>query len=79
MSEQQWRITFPSTLPIRYPETFWAPSRHIARRMATATAVGRSFILEPICPHCDQVIAAGEPLGDDGRYCHPACMHEAVR
>lgn len=75
MSEQQWQVTIRG----RARPRFWSPSRHTARRMAAVEASGRPFILEPICPHCDQVIAAGERLGDDGRYCHPACMHEAVR
>lgn len=79
MSEQQWRLRIGRGRPPMRETTFWSPSQHAARNLAAVEANGRPFILEPICPHCDRVIEAGSPLGDDGRYCHPACMHAAVR
>lgn len=76
MSEQQWRVTIAG----RAGQPFWSPSRHTARNMAAVVAAGRPFVLEPICPRCGQVIAAGTPLsGHDGRYVHPACASGAVQ
>ena len=77
MSEQQWRLVLGRGLNQR-SSVFWSPSQHAARNLASQEAQGRPFQLNPICPHCDLVIADGEPRADDGRYCHVECLRREV-